>query len=219
MCEITREAHPPPGRTITRTRFTVAGATASLATALLLTGCGALSSPNDPTSTTIHTSAAAPTEVADTVTATVTTDTTATRPIATRPADTTTSTTDPTHTLPPGHGTGISAFAGHWQRHESSLDTTLTGTLLMGASAIDDEKWNFTWERRDTDSDTHIVGTLTTQINKSGTGVGLHAGQTFTARLSTDASNTTILLTDGLGDTGGTLTWCMVGAPSPDCGA
>lgn len=143
-----------------RTRFTVVGAPASLATALLLAGCGALSSPNDPTST-IMTSAAAPTVATSTVAASTVTSATVTSTVhatGTLPADPAPqSTPQTTQTLPAGHGTGISAFAGHWQRHDSSLDidnTTLTGTLLMGASAIDVEKWNFTWERSDTDSDT-----------------------------------------------------------------
>lgn len=123
------------------------------------------------------------------------------------------------HTLPPGHGVGASAFVGTWERHESELviaNPPGSSSLVMGASAFDVEKWSITWTPDGRDLDI----TLGRLLSKSGNGVGgLHAGKVFTAQLSADSALTTISLTSGLGDTGGTLTWCRPGGGSPGCGA
>ena len=66
-----------------------------------------------------------------------------------------------------------------------------------------------------------IVLTMGNQISKTGAGVGdITSGQTVTAHLSTGAHDGATLVTNGLGDTGGPLTWCSeASAGTPECGA
>ena len=121
--------------------------------------------------------------------------------------------------LPPGHGVGSSAFVGDWTRHASSLDLAgdQTGTLLMGSGALNTEKWSVTWTRRGMG----ITITIGDLIVKSGEGVGdISKGETVSGDLSTGAHGGPTLVTKGLGDTGGPLTWCRAAsAGTPACGA
>lgn len=124
-----------------------------------------------------------------------------------------------TSTLPPGHGTGASAYVGEWTRHASHLElgADQAGTLVMGSGAVNVEKWTITWAPQGRG----IVITVGDQVSKTGDGVGdISKGETVTAELSSGANNGTTLLTKGLGDTGGPLTWCnSSSAGTPACGA
>ncbi|GAC50593.1 hypothetical protein GOACH_26_00600 [Gordonia aichiensis NBRC 108223] len=124
-----------------------------------------------------------------------------------------------TSTLPPGHGTGASAYVGEWTRHASHLElgADQAGTLVMGSGAVNVEKWTITWSPQGRG----IVITVGDQVSKTGDGVGdISKGETVTAELSSGANNGTTLLTKGLGDTGGPLTWCnSSSAGTPACGA
>ena len=117
-------------------------------------------------------------------------------------------------------GVDASVFFGTWTRHASHLELTsdLIGTLVMGSGAVDVETWTVTWW---SPKQNEISMTLGSQISKTGDGVdGLYSGKTVTGELSTGAHGGATLLTNGLGSTGGPLTWCGASsAGTPECGA
>ncbi|MGV9859287.1 hypothetical protein ACWDTD_11625 [Gordonia sp. NPDC003425] len=119
----------------------------------------------------------------------------------------------------PGKDVNASAFVGEWLRHASHLDINgdRTGELAIGSGAVDVETWSLTW----VPLGRGIVLTMGNQISKTGAGVGdITSGQTVTAHLSTGAHDGATLVTNGLGDTGGPLTWCSeASAGTPECGA
>ncbi|SIR82061.1 hypothetical protein [Williamsia sterculiae] len=118
---------------------------------------------------------------------------------------------------PAGQGTGGSAYLGHWQRHDSSLEFgSGTGSILLGSSCCDVEKWSFTWADGGGSNATMTLGERIA-LHGEGAGADLRSGQTFTATPSQDAAGTAILL---VADPNGfTSTWCRAGGGSPDCGA
>lgn len=205
-----------------RHRWVWVGVVAAVAALPLVTGCadtgtGASASSVVTVTATQTTRASAPVTGTDATSTDVTgTDVSTTGDAPASPVGTRPPTTNP---LPPGHGIGASAYLGAWQRHESSLtfngDHT-TGSVFLGANAVDGEKWGFTW----TIDRAVITATLTGLIERSGAGVGgMATGQTFTATPTVDSAGTEILVTTGLGETGSELTWCRSGHGSPGCGA
>ncbi|WP_018178912.1 hypothetical protein [Jongsikchunia kroppenstedtii] len=116
---------------------------------------------------------------------------------------------------------GASAFTGNWQRHESrlTLNAHRTGSILIGANAVDGETWSLTWQP----VGRGITITIGTQTDKSGAGLDgyLSHGQVVTGELGTDSTNTMVLRTHGTGTNNSeTLSWCSsTYGSSPECGA
>jgi len=175
-----------------------------------LTACGA--SPSD--------IATPSTQTAVTAVVTVTRAPTTT-PLPPATTDEPTSTLQPVTTSPttPADTGDRSDYIGHVQRHESTLDLASdgTGSLLMGASALDGERWDVSWQP----SDPGITVTLVRRTMLSGKGLdaGLAPGQTFSARFTTGETGDRVLETGPIGPQISGQIWCGIGGYSYECGA
>ncbi|GAA2062718.1 hypothetical protein [Williamsia deligens] len=110
-------------------------------------------------------------------------------------------------------------YVGHFQRHESTLDLSAdgTGSLLMGANALDGERWAVSWDP----ASPGITVTLVRRTDLSGAGLaaGLEPGQSFSARYATGGTGNRVLQTGPIGPQISDQIWCGIGGPSPECGA
>lgn len=145
------------------------------------------------------------------------------------PTETTDPTTDDTSTLQPVPTTttndvtapvGRQAdYVGHFQRHESTLDLASdgSGSILMGANALDGERWAVSWRA----ADPGITVTLVRRTMLSGAGLeaGLEPRQQFSARFTTGETGNQVLQTGPIGPQISDQIWCSIGGPSPECGA
>ncbi len=186
----------------------------TVAVAAAVAGLAACGSPDDSASTatsvvTVTRTAAAP--------STVTPPTTTDPPVVT---ETVTSTEPPVEQGTDEQGTpDASAYAGHYQRHSSTLDLAAdrTGALLEGDGAVDSENWAVTW--RPTAQGISI--TYQRLIRQYGVGLYHHPtpGLTVTATYATGETGNRVLEVSQPAPRASTIIWCLPRTPSPECGA
>lgn len=193
------------------------------AAALALAGCGGGTSSTGSTSASSVPDTAVLIAVTTTAPPTSTPVSTVIPPGAQRPPATSSADGAPTTAagVPQQPGRNAPAYDGKWQRHESALtlNPDRTGSILIGANAVDVETWSLTWEPVG-GGITMVIGDRT---QKSGAGLNgyLAHGQTVTGKFATGGSGITVLQTHGTGtDDSETLSWCKTAYGSaPECGA
>lgn len=171
-----------------------------------------------------------PDDSASTATSVVTVTRTAAAPSTTTPPTTTTDQAVVTQTVTSTEPTveqgtvaqdtpDASAYAGHYQRHSSTLDLAAdrTGALLEGDGAVDSENWAVTWQP----SAQGISITYQRLIRQYGVGLYHHPtpGLTVTATYATGATGNRVLKVSQPAPRASTIIWCLPQTPSPECGA
>ncbi len=145
-------------------------------------------------------------------------------PIDDRPEPTETAAGDPVRTDSSSSDGQAPTLVGDWQRHASVLHLDpdpASSTFTTGTSCCDVETWTATWTPIGANGDDGVVVTLVQRTFLSGDGLGgsLYEGGTFEASPSIGYNGTRVLMTYGLGDAPGVLTWCRSGQGVPECGA
>ena len=198
----------------------IAPVIAALAVATLA-GCGSSGDAATTAASVVTvTRTVAPSTTAPTPAATETTTVEETTEVTTDEAGDTTAT--PVRSTPTGQqGTGVSAYVGRYQRHESlmTLDADQTGDINEGASAADGEEWATTWRP----TGEGITITYQRKLKQYGKGLeaGLRPGLSFSAHFTTSTVGKPLLFTSPVGTEISAVGWCRSTPDgySPECGA